>query len=107
MQSGNLIKCAHQPCQYLVEIEDQFCSSACAAAKDTPDRPARVDTQNALIKAGVVHPRDSEDLPRDAKEESERNQAGRRQRLHHYLAARCPAPTLPPMASFDWPLTPV
>jgi hypothetical protein len=77
MQSENLIKCAHKPCQCLVEIEDQFCSSACAAAKDTPDRPARVDAQNALIKAGVVHPRNSEDLPR-RKEESERNQAGRR-----------------------------
>jgi hypothetical protein len=64
MQSGNLIKCAHQPCQYLVEIEDQFCSSACAAAKDTPTALPVVDTQNALIKAGVVHPRDSEDLPR-------------------------------------------
>ena len=34
MQSENLIKCAHEPCRCLVEVEDQFCSPACANAKD-------------------------------------------------------------------------
>ena len=30
MQSENLIKCAHEPCRCLVEVEDQFCSPVCA-----------------------------------------------------------------------------
>jgi hypothetical protein len=34
MQSENLIKCAHGSCRCLVEVEDQFCSPACANAKD-------------------------------------------------------------------------
>jgi hypothetical protein len=34
MQSENLIKCAHEPCRCLVEVEDQFCSTACANPKD-------------------------------------------------------------------------
>jgi hypothetical protein len=32
MTSETLIKCAHPPCQCLVEAEQRFCSSACATA---------------------------------------------------------------------------
>ena len=31
MQSESLIKCAHPPCRCIVEVEDQFCSTACAS----------------------------------------------------------------------------
>ena len=33
MASETLIKCAHPPCQCLVEEEQRFCSSACDSAK--------------------------------------------------------------------------
>jgi len=39
MQSENLIKCAHESCRCLVEIEDQFCSAVCGDAKETPRNP--------------------------------------------------------------------
>jgi hypothetical protein len=39
MQSENLIKCAHESCRCLVEIEDQFCSAVCGDAKQTPRNP--------------------------------------------------------------------
>jgi hypothetical protein len=39
MQSENLIKCAHPPCRCLVELEDQFCSTACASSKPPPTAP--------------------------------------------------------------------
>jgi len=40
MQSENLIKCLHTPCRCLVELEDQFCSTACGSAKEAPLGPA-------------------------------------------------------------------
>ena len=36
MQSENLVPCAYKRCRCLVEVEDQFCTSACAATKDKP-----------------------------------------------------------------------
>ncbi len=39
MQSENLIKCAHESCRCLVEVEEQFCSPACANAKDAVTAP--------------------------------------------------------------------
>jgi hypothetical protein len=36
MQSENLVPCAHKKCRCIVEVEDQFCSPACAAAKGKP-----------------------------------------------------------------------
>jgi hypothetical protein len=39
MQSENLSKCAHAFCRCLVEVEDQFCSPACANAKDAISSP--------------------------------------------------------------------
>jgi hypothetical protein len=39
MQSENLIKCTHGSCRCLVEVEDQFCSPACANAKDAISSP--------------------------------------------------------------------
>ena len=39
MQSENLIKCAHESCRCLVEIEDQFCSAVCGDSKQTPRDP--------------------------------------------------------------------
>jgi hypothetical protein len=33
MASETLIKCAHAPCQCLVEAEQQFCSATCASAR--------------------------------------------------------------------------
>jgi hypothetical protein len=36
MQSENLVPCAYKRCRCLVEVEDQFCSPACAAVKDKP-----------------------------------------------------------------------
>jgi hypothetical protein len=33
MTSETLIKCAHGPCQCLVEAEQQFCSATCASAR--------------------------------------------------------------------------
>jgi hypothetical protein len=38
MQSENLVKCAHPPCRCMVELEDQFCSAACAS-KEAPKSP--------------------------------------------------------------------
>jgi hypothetical protein len=39
MQSENLIKCAHESCRCLVEVEDQFCSAVCGDVKQTQRDP--------------------------------------------------------------------
>lgn len=36
MTSNPVTKCAHLPCRCSVEIEEPFCSAACASLKDTP-----------------------------------------------------------------------
>jgi hypothetical protein len=48
MQSENLIKCAHPPCRCIVEVEDQFCSSACES-KPSPTRRVLAVIQTALL----------------------------------------------------------
>jgi len=39
MPSKTLIKCAHPPCQCLIEAEQQFCSATCASAKGASRSP--------------------------------------------------------------------
>jgi hypothetical protein len=39
MASETLMKCAHPPCQCLVEAEQQFCSSSCASARGSARMP--------------------------------------------------------------------
>ena len=39
MASKTLVKCAHPPCQCLVESEQSFCSSACSSARAAASAP--------------------------------------------------------------------
>jgi hypothetical protein len=74
MQSENLIKCSHAPCQCLVETEDQLCSTACAAAKDEPSTRCPcghsecIGHQRAIAESNQkVRARDSQNFPSNAR----------------------------------------
>lgn len=39
MASETLVKCAHPPCECLVEAEQQFCSASCSSARGASSGP--------------------------------------------------------------------
>ncbi len=43
MGSETLMKCAHPPCECLVEAEQQFCSSSCASVRGSARVPCMCD----------------------------------------------------------------
>jgi hypothetical protein len=42
MASETLVKCAHPPCECLVERQPKFCSSACSGARATARAPLQL-----------------------------------------------------------------
>ena len=59
MASETLMKCAHPPCQCLVEAEQKYCSAACESAGGSARRPCVCDHPGCL---------DRETLASDEKE---------------------------------------
>ncbi len=62
MGSETLTKCAHSPCQCLVDAEQQFCSSSCASVRGSARVPCvcghpvcvgepRLDDEDDLLEA--------------------------------------------------------
>jgi len=39
MAANNITKCGHPPCRCKVDVEEQFCSEACANAEDVTRNP--------------------------------------------------------------------
>ncbi len=62
MGSETLMKCAHPPCQCLLEAEQQFCGSSCASVRGSARVPCmcghpgcvgdqRLDEEDGLLEA--------------------------------------------------------
>ena len=59
----NLVPCAYKRCLCLVEVEDQFCSPACAAVKDKPLSQCPCGHPECVRSEAAVGGGDEYDMP--------------------------------------------
>ncbi|HWF14343.1 MAG TPA: hypothetical protein VG272_11445 [Candidatus Acidoferrales bacterium] len=63
MAAGGVTKCLHPPCNCNVEIEERYCSEACASAIDQPLVPCPCGHPECVGVEDAVDREELDDVP--------------------------------------------
>jgi len=62
MPSETLIKCAHRPCQCLIEAGQQYCSASCASARGASSGPCMCGHAGCVGEQNTLQEREPDPL---------------------------------------------